>query len=148
MDGNCFCGIPRTNSWSLLFNIFLSDLFFTVNSTDIPNYAYDNTLYATNSDIGSLIIPLEEVLRSLLTWFDNKLMKSNADKCHLLVSSNEKVAIKIGYHKIANTKREKFLDAHLDGELSFDYHISEINLFASNAPFLYPLKTSENLKGF
>ena len=41
-------------------------------------------------------------------------MKSNADKCHLLVSSNEKVTIKIGSHEIANTKREKPLGVHLD----------------------------------
>ena len=53
-------------------------------------------------------------------------MKSNADKCHLLVSSNEKVTIKIGSHEIANTKREKLLGVHLDSGLSFDYHISEI----------------------
>ena len=43
-------------------------------------------------------------------------MKSNADKCHcwykLLVSSNEKVTIKI--------EREKFLGVHLDSGLSFD----------------------------
>ena len=29
----------------------------------------------------------------------------NADKCHLLISSNEKVSTKIGSHEIANTKR-------------------------------------------
>ena len=29
----------------------------------------------------------------------------NADKCHLLISSNDKVSIKIGSHEIANTKR-------------------------------------------
>ena len=52
-------------------------------------------------------------------------MKSNADKCHLLVSSNEKV-IKIGSHEIANAKREKLLGVHLDSGLSFDYHISGI----------------------
>ena len=40
-------------------------------------------------------------------------MKINADTCHLLVSSNEKVTIKIGSHEIANTKREKPLGVHL-----------------------------------
>ena len=34
-------------------------------------------------------------------------MKGNADKCHLLVSSNEKVTVKIGSHEIVNSKREK-----------------------------------------
>ena len=41
-------------------------------------------------------------------------MKSNADDCHLLVSSNEKVIIKIGSHEIAKTKREKPFRAHLE----------------------------------
>ena len=53
-------------------------------------------------------------------------MKNNADKCHLCVSSNEKVTIKIGSHETANTKCEKLLGVHLDSGLSFDYHISEI----------------------
>ena len=50
----------------------------------------------------------------MFTWFDNELMKSNADKCHLLVSSNEKVTIKIGGHENANTKPDKLLGVHLD----------------------------------
>ena len=52
-------------------------------------------------------------------------MKSNPDKCHLLVCSNKKVTIKIGSHEIANTKHEKLLGVYLDSG-PFDYHISEI----------------------
>ena len=51
-------------------------------------------------------------------------MKINTDKYHMLVSSNEKVAIKIGSHEIANTEREKFLDVYLDSGLSYIiYHL-------------------------
>ena len=111
----------------LLFNIFLANLFFIiVNSIDIANYADENAPYATANDIDSLTASLEEASKSLFTWFDNNLMKNNANKCHFLVSSNEKVKIKIGNHEIANTKREQLLDVHLDSGLSFDYHISEI----------------------
>ena len=120
-------GVPQGSIIGpLLFNIFLTDLFFIPNSMDIANYVDDNTSYATANDRDSLIVSLEEASKSLLTWFDNNLMKSNADKCHLLVCSNEKVTIKIGSHEIANTKREKLLGVHLDSGLSFDYHISEI----------------------
>ena len=42
-------------------------------------------------------------------------MKINADKCHLLVSSSEKVTIKRGNHEIA--KSEKLLGVHLDSGL-------------------------------
>ena len=120
-------GVPQGSILGpLLFNILLADLFFIVNSTDIANYADDNTPYVTANKMYSLIASLEEASKSLFTWFDNNLMKSNVDKCHLLVSSNEKVTIKIGSHEIANTKREKLLGVHLDNGLSFDYHISGI----------------------
>ena len=109
-----------------MFSIFFVDLFFIVNSTDIVNYADDNTPYATVNNIDSFIASLEEASESLFTWFDNNLMKSNADKCHLLVRSNEKVLAKIGSHEIANTKREKLIGVHLDSGLSVNYHISEI----------------------
>ena len=44
----------------------------------------------------------------------------------MLISSNEKVTIKIDGHEIANTRRKKLLGVHLDSGLSFDYHIAEI----------------------
>ena len=65
----------------------------------MTSYADDNTPYATANDINSLIVSLEKASKSLFIWLDNNLKKSNANKCHLLVSSNEIVII-----KIANTK--------------------------------------------
>ena len=54
---------------------------------DIANYADENTPYATATDIDSLIALLEEASKSLFTWFDNNLKKSNGNICHGLVSS-------------------------------------------------------------
>ena len=63
-----------------LFNIFLADMFFIVNSTNIENYADHNTPYATANDIDTSIVLLQEASKSLFTWCNKILMKSNADK--------------------------------------------------------------------
>ena len=44
-------------------------------------------------------------------------MKSNPDKCHLLVSINDNVVIRIGNFQIENTKREMLLDIQFDNKL-------------------------------
>ena len=62
----------------------------------------------------------------LFAWFDNNLMKSNADKCHLFFSFNGKSNNHNRQSIIADTKHEMLLVVHLDGDLSFDYHILEI----------------------
>ena len=52
-------------------------------------------------------------------------MKINADKCHLLVSTNDTVKIKIGNFSKTNSKSDKVLGDKFDHKLSFDDHISE-----------------------
>ena len=64
--------------------------------------------------------------KKLFKWFDDNLMKSNADKCHLLVSTNETVKIQVGNYNIANSKREKLLGIKFDHNLNFDKHLSEL----------------------
>ena len=89
-------GVPQGSILGLLlFNIFLADLFFTLNNIEIANYADDTTPYSVSDDIDDLISSLEKSSKDLLKWFDDNLMKSNPDKCHLLVNSREKIKVKI-----------------------------------------------------
>ena len=101
-------GVPQGSILGpLLFNIFLIDLFFIIEDTDIASYADDNTPYVIADNIDGVIKSLEEASEILFKWFNDNLMKINADKCHLLVSTNNTVKIKIGNFDITNGKSEK-----------------------------------------
>ena len=85
-------GVPQGSVLGqLLFNIFLCDLFLFINDIDIASYADDNTPYSVHKNSEKIIKVLENTSVDLLIWFKNNGMKANADKCHLLVNSKEKV---------------------------------------------------------
>ena len=50
-------------------------------------------------------------------------MKANADKCHLLVSSDESCTAKIEDFSIKNSTEEKLLGVTFDSKLSFENHL-------------------------
>ena len=104
----------------------MADLFFILNKIDIANYTDDNTPCTSSKDVHGLIKSLEEASKELFKWYYDNLMIFNPEKCHLLVSTNDNVAIRIGKFRIENIKREKLLGIQFDNKLSFDYHLSKI----------------------
>ena len=110
----------------LLLNVFLADLFFAVNNIDIANYVDDNTPYMIADNVDDLITSLEQASNGLFEWFKNNLLKSNADKCHLLVSTNDRVSMNVDGFKIDKSDTEKLLGVKFDQKLTFDDHISDI----------------------
>ena len=80
----------------LLFNIFLIDLFFIFEDTGIASYADHNTPYVRADNIDGVVKYLEGASEISFKWFNDNLMKVNADKCRLLVSKNNTVKIKMG----------------------------------------------------
>ena len=95
-----------------------------MNNTEIANYSDDTTPYGVSDNIDDLISSLEKSSKDLVEWFDDNLMKSNSDKCHLLVSLCEKIKIVLGDFEKENSTCEKHLGVYFDNRLTFDYHIS------------------------
>ena len=51
-------------------------------------------------------------------------MNANADKCHLLVSRDTDVTIKIWESDVKNSREEKLLGVKIEIKLSFKNHVS------------------------
>ena len=125
-------GIPQCSILgSLLLNIFLCDLFLFINDIDIASYADNNTPYTIHKNPEKIIRVLENTSVNLLTLFKNNEMKANADKCHLLVNSEEKVCTKIGHYDIESSEQQKLLGVLIDNKLTFDKHIDNLCTRAS-----------------
>ena len=83
-------------SGPLLFNIYHCDLFLLVCNIDVASCT---TPYVTGDNLESVIKQFEQAAKLLFQWFSDNQMKGNEDKCHVLISTKEKVC----------SKREKLL---------------------------------------
>ena len=101
-------------------------MFFTVNDINIASYADDNTPYMIADNVDDLVTSLEQASNGLFEWFKNNLLKSNAGKCHLLVSTNDRVSMNVDGFKIDKSDTEKLLSVKFDKKLTFNHHISDI----------------------
>ena len=70
-------------------------MFFVMNDIDFASYADENTPYVSSDSIEDVIRILENDYIKLFKWYSNNMMKANKDKCHLIVSSNEHVSMKL-----------------------------------------------------
>ena len=104
----------------------MADLLFILNDVDIASYADDNTQYVIADDINGVIKSLEKASKALFEWFENNLLKSNANKCHLLVSSSDAVNLRVSEYDIKNSECEKLLGVKFDNKLAFEKHITDI----------------------
>ena len=66
----------------LLFNIYLIDLFYIVEYTDICNFADDSTPHFSSTNVNEAITNVERDCSLLVDWFRDSYMTINASKCH------------------------------------------------------------------
>ena len=93
-------------------------MFFVMNDIDFASYADDNTLYVSSDSIVDLIRILENDSIKLFKWFSDNMMKANKDKCHLIVSSNKHVSMKLDNIETENSNCERLLEVKIDSKLS------------------------------
>jgi len=122
-------GVPQGSILGpLLFNIFINDLFFIFNVTDICNYADDNTIFTFDMNLDGLMKKLECAVEMALEWFKNNGMKLNNEKCHILVCGHKHEAMicNVGNKQIIEKHRVKLLGISIDSDLNFEHHMKNI----------------------
>ena len=121
-------GVPQgSNLGPLLFNIFINDLFFFIENSKIANFADDNTCYAVENNSTLLLKTLEEETSKIMKWFRLNEMKSNDDKCHLLIANSDNGSITLGDNIIEAEDSVDLLGLKIDKDLTFnDYVLQKI----------------------
>ena len=125
---NIISGVPQGSILGpLLFNIYINDIFYFINKSDIANYADDNTPYVIEKTIDSLLESLENDTTALIKWFKDNYLKLNADKCHLLISNHSRgIVINVEEERIECETSVKLIGVTLDNKLNFNDHVSNI----------------------
>ena len=81
----------------------------TIKSAIVSVIGFATQLYVTEDNLDSVTKQPEQAVKLLLQWLSDNQMKANEHKCHVLISTKEKVCVNIRTTQITNSKCEKLL---------------------------------------
>ena len=87
------------------FNICVNDIFLLMSGTVICNYADYSTLYSCDYEVKYVMTKVEQVANRLRTWFPEKCMKLNEDRCYLIPFGGSKEEAKCTLWGNPNTRK-------------------------------------------
>ena len=121
-------GVPQGSILGpLLFNIYINDIFYFVDKSDLANYADDTTAHTVEATVDSLLQCLYKDTSVLVKWFRDNYLQMNPDKCKLLISKRDKdISLIINNEVIECSKSVKLLGVTIDNELNYNEHVSKL----------------------
>ena len=101
------------------------------------SFDVDVTLEKLEENVDVVLETLQEVGKVLFEWFSNNFLKANADKCHLILRTDEPFSINKPFpfsnnEVIKNSNYKKLLGISLNKRLGFDNYVRNICNLVSN----------------
>ena len=122
------CVKDQWNVGTLLFIIYVKDVFFFLKDVGMCNFADDTTTYICGENLENVLKSLEKISMLPIHCFENDYMKLNTDKCYLKVLGykHEKVRANIGKDLIWENNINKSLGITFDRDLKLNKHVLKI----------------------
>ena len=126
-------GIPQGSlAGPFMYNLFVNDFLYALTPLcSVYNYADDNTLVVSGSDLCSAREDLQRACHRALDWFSENQMQANPAKFQSIIFSKKSLSesekkLSIFNTNIACQSNMKLLGVYFDEKLSFNFHVREI----------------------
>ena len=130
-------GVPQGSILGpILFNLFINDLMFFIQETEVCNFADDTTIYSCSSNYEEATQKLSADTHLVLNWFRINSMVANPSKFQIMFLGsnidNNEITFMVEDKKVRSKTEVKLLGITIDDKLSFNKHISNLCSTASN----------------
>ena len=115
------------------FNIFINDIFFFVEKSEICNFADGNTIYSCGKDLPKIKKDLICTMKSILKWFKLNSLKTNPGKFQFMILRDKtcyKHILKTNLTCVQSSDAVTLLGVMTDKNLTFIKHIDNLILKA------------------
>ena len=113
----------------LLFNIFIKDIFFFVEKSEICNFADDNTVYSSGKDLPKIKEDLICTMKNILKWFRLNSLKTNSEKFQFIIIGDKTCCehvLKVNLTCVQSSDDVTLLGVIIDKSLTFKKRIDNL----------------------
>ena len=116
-------------SGPLLSNIFINDIFFFVEKSEICNFADDNTVYSCGKDLTKIKEDLIFTMKNILKWFMLNSLKANPGKFQFMILGDKtcyKHVLKINSTCVQSSDDVTLLGVTIEKNSTFKKHVDNL----------------------